>query len=82
MGNLDKETANRDVDGGGEKMVKNIFNKNAFKIKTKANNSAIKYLDGGYYAELEVTVWEGGEPKTETIQIFRDCIGMVKAIRL
>jgi len=63
-------------------MAKNIFNKNAFKIKTKSNNRCIKYLDGGYYAELEITVWEGGEPKTETIQIFRDCTGKVKAIQL
>jgi hypothetical protein len=63
-------------------MAKSIFNRNAFKIKTKANKNTTKYLDGGYYAELEVTIWEGGEPKTETIQIFRSCIGTVNVIRL
>lgn len=63
-------------------MRKSISNKNAFKIHAKTNKNMNKYLDGGYYVEVEVTTWTEGQPVMETIQIFRDCIGTVKAIRL
>jgi phage antirepressor YoqD-like protein len=68
---------------GGEKtMAKSIYNRNTFKIKTKSNKNSHKFLNGAYYAELEVTIWTGGKQKTEIIQIFRNCIGTVNAIRL
>lgn len=66
---------------GDSIMSKSIFHKNAFKIVTRAKSSrAIKYLDGGFRVEVEVKIWIDGQPETETIEVFRNCLGEVSAI--
>lgn len=57
--------------------IKSIFNKNAFKIKTKTDH-AVKFLDGGWEVELIVDVWESGDKVTKHFTIMRDCIGHIQ----
>lgn len=56
--------------------MQNIFNKGAFKIKTKSHDP-IKYLDGGFRFEVRVDHFESGDPVTEDFTVYKDLLGNI-----